>query len=152
MPNVGQDTDFERFINTMELKAERDRHASRFASRWFSSMVATRRVIRLDDPTDSGLRANLVHCAEHRAINSDQESNLVMALTKDACLIEASRACEAAPICALDDRMRVHLRACVDWVPEIKGVVWVNPANENETPLAWLDAGAPKEPARMLVA
>lgn len=46
--------------------------------------------------------------------------------------------------------MRGHLRACATWVPEIKYVVWVNLANAAETPLEWLDAGAPKEPARML--
>jgi hypothetical protein len=55
------------------------------------------------------------------------------ALTKDACLIEASNACEKAPISSLDNKMRSRLRACADWVPEIKGVVWLNPANAKET-------------------
>ncbi len=139
-----------RVANSAELKAERDRHASRYASRWFSNMVATKRVIRLADTPDPVLRAHLEHCAEQRADNLDQEANLVEALTKDACLIEASNACRQAPISSLDDRMRAHLRACAAWVPQIKGVVWVNPANASEAALAWLDAGAPKEPTRML--
>jgi len=141
-----------RVVSSPELTTERNRHASRFASRWFSNLVARKhRVVRLDNPTDPNLRAHLEQCAEQRAENSAQEANLYVALTKDACLIEASNACDKAPISSLDDRMRAHLRACADWVPEIKGVVWVNPANADEAALAWLDAGAPKEPERMLV-
>lgn len=75
---------------------------------------------------------------------------LVAALTKDACLIEASNACDKAPISSLDNRMRGHLQACAEWVPEIRGVVWVNPANAEETPLEWLDGGAARDPVRML--
>jgi hypothetical protein len=139
-----------RTISSPELTWERNRHASRFASRWFSNLVATKRVVFLDDPTDADLRAHLEQCAEQRAQSSRQESNLYMELTKDACLIEASNACDKAPISSLDDKMRGHLRACANWIPEIKGVRWVNPAKEAETPLEWLAEGAPKEPARML--
>lgn len=137
-------------ISTPELKEERNRHASRYSSRWFSNMVATKRMVYVSAPTDSTLRAHLEQCAEQRAENSAQEANLYVALTKDACLIEASNACDKAPIGSLDDRMRAHFRACADLVPEIEGVVWVNPANADEAALAWLDTGAPKEPERML--
>ena len=37
-----------RVATSPELKAERDRHASRFASRWFNNMVATKRLILLE--------------------------------------------------------------------------------------------------------
>ena len=137
-------------ISSPELKAERDRHESRYASRWFSSMVAAKRMVYVSDPTDPILRAHLDECADQCADNADQETNLTKALAKDACLIEASNACDKAPVSSLDDRMREHLRNCAPWVPEIRGVVWVNPTNADETPLEWLDAGAPKEPARML--
>lgn len=141
-----------RIVSSPELKVERNRHASRFASRWFSNLVARKnRVVFLDDPTDPKLRTHLDECAEQRAESDAQEANLYVALTKDACLIEASNACDKAPISSLDDRMRAHLRACADWAPEIKGVVWVNPANADEAALAWLDSGAPKESTRMLV-
>ncbi len=92
-------------------------------------------MVFLEDPTDPGLRAHLEQCAEQRAENDRQEANLYVELTKDACLIEASNACDKAPISSLDDKMRDHLRACAAWVPEISGVVWVNPANAAETPV-----------------
>ena len=137
-------------ISTPELSQERNRHASRYSSRWFSNMVATKRVVYIADPTDRTLLTHLVECAERRAENAGQEASLVTAVTKDACLVEASNACEKAPISSLDDRMRDHLRACALWVPEVRRVVWVNPSNACETPLEWLDAGAPGEPERML--
>ncbi len=137
-------------VSTPELRDERDRHASRYASRWFSRMVATKRMIYISDPTDPTLRAHLGECAEQVAENLGQEANLAMALSKDACLVEASNACDKAPISSLDDKMRDHLRACAKWVPEIRQVAWINPSNADELPLRWLDAGAPKEPARML--
>ena len=139
-----------RAISSPELTRERNRNASRFASRWFSHLVARKRVVFIDDPTDADLRAHLEQCAKQRAESSSQESNLYLELTKDACLVEASNACGKAPISSLDDKMRSHLRACANWIPEIKGISWVNPAKEAETPLEWLADGAPKEPARML--
>lgn len=137
-------------ISTPELRQERNRHASRYSSRWFSNMVATKRMVYLSDPMDPTLRMHLSECAEQRGANADQEASLDKALTKDACLVEASNACDKAPIGSLDDRMRDHLRACAPWVPEVRRVVWVNPSNAEEMPLDWLDAGAPREPERML--
>lgn len=138
-------------ISSPDLKAERDQHASRYASRWFSNMVATKRMRYVPDPADPVLREHLAACAGACADNDQQEDNLAEALAKDACLIEASNACDKAPITSLDDRMRAQLRACASWVPEVRGIVWVNPANSDEGALAWLDAAAPKEPPRMLV-
>lgn len=137
-------------ISTPELRQERNRHASRYSSRWFSNMVATKRMVYVSDPTDPTLRTHLSECAEQRSANAEQEASLARALTKDACLVEASNTCDKAPISSLDDRMRDHLRACAPWVPEVRHVVWVNPTNADEKPLDWLDAGAPRAPGRML--
>jgi len=137
-------------ISTPELKEERNRHRSRYSSRWFSKMAATKRMVYVADPTDPTLRRHLSECAEQRSENPEQEANLAGALTKDACLVEASNACDKAPISSLDDRMRDHPRACAPWVPEVRHVVWVNPTNADEMPLDWLDSGAPRAPERML--
>ena len=63
-------------ISSPELTRGRNRPASRFASRWFSNLVARKRVVFLDDPTDADLRAHLEQCAEVRGGKSPRIKRL----------------------------------------------------------------------------
>jgi hypothetical protein len=137
-------------VMTDALLAEWKRHRSGFARTWQGSMHARRRVTHLSAVERPDLRAALDHCAQGQADNPAHADNLTDAIRKDALLVEASLAADTAPVASNDDKMRDYLRACASTVKPLRPIAWVNPAKPAETPLDWLDAGAPSEAWRRL--
>ena len=124
-----------------EIKAEWDEHQELFARRWRLSMVARKRLQIMPVDPDWALRDRLDEVAP-----TDKARD---AMYKDACLIEAALATDCT-VASVDKKVRVFLRKVAHVVEELRTIVWVNPEKEKETPLLWLEHGAPAEPQRML--
>ncbi len=70
-------------------------------------------------------------------------------MLKDLHLIDAAMATDRS-IVSLDDTVRKLFADLSDMVGELRNIVWVNPAEENERPVEWLLDGAPAEEERLL--
>jgi len=70
-------------------------------------------------------------------------------MEKDLRLIEAARITDKR-IISLDDTARKFFSAVSSRVGERRDILWVNPVNEDETPIQWLTDGAPNEEQRQI--
>jgi hypothetical protein len=70
-------------------------------------------------------------------------------MLKDAHLIEAARE-RGMRVVALDETVRAYFREVAASVSALRKVCWINPVNQDETPLAWLQTGAPAGDNRKL--
>jgi len=104
-------------------------------------MYARKRVVAVDAPIDTLLRKKLtgIYHLENQRV----------AVEKDLHLIEAARATEET-VASRDSTVRQLLCNAATRVTELKTIVWVNPDEPAEEPIAWLKAGAKRERKRML--
>ena len=135
------DETYHRLVMTREIGAEWDIHSHPFARRWRRSMNAKRRVDRPDVDHDAIL------CLKIERANQTEKA--LVAMKKDLRLIEAARITDNRVI-SLDDTARKFFSAVSRRVGELGDILWVNPANEDETPIQWLMDGAPTEEQRQL--
>ncbi|MEA2046258.1 MAG: hypothetical protein U9N48_07055 [Euryarchaeota archaeon] len=130
-----------RLVMTKDIGTEWKRNTSRWARTWLRNMNSKRRVYRPDLKSDDILRREI----EDKASN---ESDLNKML-KDLHLIDAAMATDRS-IVSLDEKARKPFAAVSDKVGELRNIVWVNPAEEDERPVEWLLEGAPAEEERFL--
>ena len=130
-----------RVVMTPELSIEWNKHRSQFAMGWRKSMIARKRVYRVNPTIDEGLRNKIEKTATRER---DRE-----AMQKDFLLIEAAMATDNT-VSSLDEVVRGLFTAAAVSVGEIRSVVWVNPDQTEEHPILWLENGAKPETARML--
>lgn len=135
------DETYHRLVMTREIGAEWDIHSHPFARRWRRSMNAKRRVDRPDVGHDA------VFCLKIE--RASQTEKALVAMEKDIRLIEAARITDNRVI-SLDDTARKFFSAVSSRVGELRDILWVNPVNEDETPIQWLMDGAPTEEQRQL--
>jgi hypothetical protein len=121
------------------IKTEWDKHESSFARQWRVSMVSLGKLRPVTDEQDEELR---VAIEDH----SDDE-NVVALMLKDAHLIEAAFATDSR-VASLDDTVRGHFRQLAVTLDSLRAILWVNPANEDEQTVSWLEKGAPAHPTR----
>ena len=130
-----------KLVMTRDIGSEWDRNASRWARKWRVSMNAQRRVYRPNLKSDDILRIKI----EGKA-SDEWELNKML---KDLHLIDAAIATDRR-IVSLDEKAKKPFAAVSDKVGELRNIVWVNPAEENERPVEWLLDGAPAEEERFL--
>ena len=135
------DETYHRLVMTREIGAEWDIHSHPFARRWRRSMNAKRRVNRPNVDHDD------VFCL--KVERASQTEKALVAMEKDLRLIEAARITDNRVI-SLDDTARSYFSAASIQVGELRDILWVNPANDDETPTEWLTKGAPNEEQRQL--
>ena len=70
-------------------------------------------------------------------------------VAKDVHLVEAALATDQL-ITSRDERVRNALRTASNNAGELKRIVWVNPTQEDETPIDWLRDGVKTEGHRLL--
>jgi len=126
---------------TKAIGSEWDRHASKWTRKWRVSMDSQRRVYRPDLKSDDILRIKI----EDKTSNEGDFDEML----KDLHLIDAAMATDRS-IVSLDDTVRKLFADLSDMVGELRNIVWVNPAEENERPVEWLLDGAPAEEERLL--
>ena len=130
-----------RLVFTPAVEEEWNEHQSGFARRWRRSMFARKKVDRVEAPTDETFRGQL-----EQATTAEKQKE---AMLKDAHLIEAARA-TGLRVAALDDAVRELFQGAALSVAALRQVCWINPANQNELPLEWLQSGAPADRFRKL--
>ena len=70
-------------------------------------------------------------------------------MQKDVHLFEAAFASDEC-IISLDEKMREISREVMEVIKRLKEVLWLNPTKSEETPIEWLQQGAPLEVERRL--
>lgn len=130
-----------RVVMSTPINDEWNKHRSAFARTWLVSMVARKRVLRVEIPEDAELRQ-----AVQRVAASQKDCD---AMLKDCHLLEAAVATERTVV-ALDEIVRALFRSSCQVIGEIRSVVWVNPDKEEEQPIPWLEEGADPEKHRQL--
>jgi hypothetical protein len=116
-------------VMTHDILMEWQRHRSRYSLRWQKTMTAKRRVVTQEIPRHEALRRKMV-TAE---------------MLKDVHLLEAALATDKR-IASRDDTARGFYGG----IPEVRMVLWINPALEEEGAVEWLDQGAKLETFRLL--
>ncbi len=123
------------------VRAEWDKHQSKFAQAWLVSMFRMRKVrVVPDEPIDDlrdAIRDNF------------DDAGIVALLIKDVHLVEAALASDQR-IASLDETARHHFGQATVFSNELAAIHWVNPTRESETVGDWLEAGMPQDPARCL--
>ncbi len=135
------DETYHRLVMTREIGEEWDIHSHPFARRWRRSMNAKRRVDRPNAYHDAAFCLKIERAS--------QTEKALVAMEKDLRLIEAARVTDKRVI-SLDDTARSYFSAVSSQVGELGGILWVNPVNDDETPIQWLTDGAPIEEQRQL--
>jgi hypothetical protein len=130
-----------RMALTPPIREEWNKHQSRFASRWRTSMMARKKIEIVKVASE--------HSLANRLTRTGRNEYVAAILEKDRRLIEAALATDQR-VASLDDQVRKHLQATVAKLPEVAAVCWVNPAKSEEQCIAWLKSGAPAERPRML--
>lgn len=125
-----------RVILTPDIKEEWRRHASSFARKWLSAMVARRKFSYLDEGAvfDRELRQGI----RAFAVSDNDRA----AMDKDCRLLEASIATDKR-IASLDEDARTRFARVSQSVGVIKAIVWVNPSQDPAAKIEWLESGAP---------
>jgi hypothetical protein len=128
-------------VLTPEIRDEWNRHQSGFARTWRVGMVARKRVEWLNSCSDEAMHAEIGGLPVSK---TDRE-----AMLKDLCLIEAAIATDET-VASLDDAARRLFAAASSTVQALRDIVWVNPDRPEETPIEWVNDGAPSERKRKL--
>ena len=81
-----------------------------------------------------------------RFVTADRDIRAVM---KDIHLIEAALDTDRTVV-SLEKEARRLFAGLAKHARYLKNVIWVNPANDSEKPIAWLEGGANPEEQRML--
>ncbi len=124
-----------KVVMTPAICAEWDKHQSRFALKWRRSMVARKKLIKLNVEERPDLRQQV----ELENIVQTQKD----ALLKDCHLIEAAINTDRRIISLDDAARRLFVKLSLS-VTDIQDVLWVNPALDPEQVIAWLQ-GAPNK-------
>jgi len=130
-----------RLVMTPEIAEEWVKHQSAPARAWRLRMFARRRVVSVDARIDAPLREKLK--------TIDYSEKQYEAVEKDLHLIDAARAADET-VASCDKKVRQLFSDASTRVAELRTIVWVNPDEPAEEPIAWLKAGARPEPQRML--
>ena len=130
-----------RMAMTAPIQLEWNKHQSRFARRWRTSMMARKKLEIVKVPSDRSLekRIELIVAAKR----------VVALIEKDRHLLEAALATDQR-IASLDDEVRMHLQVHRSRLPEVARICWVNPDARAERAVAWLESGAPADQFRTL--
>ncbi len=128
-------------VLTDEIAAEWNRHQSRFARGWRVSMLAQKKVVRLQPECDDDFRDAIIATA---STNKERD-----AILKDLHLIEAALGADKSVI-ALDETVRALLHQAAQQLGRLKSILWVNPDIPDEKPVVWLEQKAKKEKHRCL--
>jgi hypothetical protein len=132
-----------RIVITPDIKAEWDKHKSRFARQWLGSMIARKQVTRI---ANLSVDPELWNPIEKLAQNDSERA----AMAKDILLLEAALATDRR-IASLDENTaRRYYKLAAQTIPKLREIVWVNPDKPAENPIGWLQAGAPADDFRML--
>ena len=123
------------------MKGEWQLHQSVFSQTWLTSMRSLGKLTVIDDKPDDFLSETI------RRSTSDE--NVVAAILKDAHLLAGAMRSDRR-IASLDDRMRNHIARNLSPHESIMNLVWIDPTDDSEAAIGWLESGAPDDEPRKL--
>lgn len=129
-------------VMTNDVFGEWSRHESRQSRKWRRTMIAkkSKRAL-LGNVLDLSLRSQI------ESYIQDERTRAIV--SKDVCLIEAALASDLR-IVSLDEAVRTRFAELSNTVKALRNIIWINPTNETEAPIPWLEQGAPAEDHRFL--
>jgi hypothetical protein len=132
-----------KLVMTTDIKAEWDKHQSRFATQWLSQMVGRKLLQAIPIPEiDQEIWRPIENMAE-----TDKER---AAMVKDILLLEAALATDQR-IVSLDEKTaRRYFKEAAQKIEKLRPLIWVNPNKPEEDAIVWLQDGAPAEEKRTL--
>jgi hypothetical protein len=122
-----------KIVWTPEISSEWKKHRSNFAQTWLTQMAGKKKIIYCNNVENEELR--------NRVAETGLSEKKIEAMLKDILLIEAALVTDKI-VTARDDTVRELFRGISNKVGELKDIVWVNPCNEDEQVIEWLEAGA----------
>ncbi|MEG6586879.1 hypothetical protein [Dendrosporobacter sp. 1207_IL3150] len=128
-------------VMTKEIRQEWDKHMSRFTRSWLVSMISRNQLMFINDTENAELRTLLNNCSN--------ETGHVHAMIKDIHLVEASVKTDEI-IISKDDKARYHFALEANGIAQLANITWVNPTNELEDSLLWLEKDCPEQHERKL--
>lgn len=126
---------------TPAIADEWKRHASRFSRKWRVQMAARRKLDECAPKAVPGL--------EERVLSANPSGLNPESIRKDLHLVYAALQ-TAGPVASRDGAIRRRLAIAVPKAPELRALMWVDPANADVRAIEWLGRGAPLEEERML--
>jgi hypothetical protein len=105
-------------------------------------MKAKKKLDNVGDVADEQLRQDIENAA-----SSENDADTML---KDAHLVEAALAADQT-IISLDDAARSLFAALTERVRQVGAVMWINPAEEPQQVIKWLEQGAPPRKERTLL-
>jgi hypothetical protein len=130
-----------RLVMTPDIFIEWKNHESSFARKWRLGMVARKKVTILCAVQNEEIRDKIAGC--------HNDENVVTILMKDMLLIEAAFA-TGNSVTSIDEEARLHFNSAALTVTDLRSIAWVNPDKDDETPIPWLENGAPLDAHRKL--
>jgi hypothetical protein len=135
-----------KMVMSAELKAEWDKHQSRFAKTWRSQMLARRRFVALQTPLNASLIKTISDCIDEVTETIPQRE----AGMKDIHLLEAALLSDQRVLSLDDNTARKIFARVAQKLPDMTQLIWVNPVNPDEQAMRWLELGALEDPSRYL--
>lgn len=129
------------FVISKEIKDEWNKHQTDYSRRWRVLMTSRKRIFPLKDTLNSSIRENI----EITSLSVKKRREMI----KDVHLIEAAILTHNR-IISSDDKARFNFSDLSNNVGEIRSITWVNPINNEEVPIEWIQNGAPCEEKRKL--
>jgi hypothetical protein len=117
-------------VMTNDINAEWRKHNSIYARKWLGSMVARKKVVRIDIEPSLDLRKTIDQ------VDTSEKNRQAMA--KDVHLLEAALATDRK-VLSLDDVVRTLFAKLCQQYSSIKLVLWLNPNTEAEQVIQWLN-------------
>jgi len=109
------------FVACSQVRAEWGKHASGFAKRWLTSMIARKRVVFITASPDFATALAQIDL-------NDKTKDVAL---KDAHLVDAARA-RGLFVTSRDDNARSSIRGISALNDLCRGIAWVNPVSEAE--------------------
>jgi hypothetical protein len=131
-----------KLVMSKTIFSEWKKHQSRFSLTWRASIVASKRMVLVDDAENVKIRTDV-----ERFVLNDKAKTAVL---KDIHLVEAAIQADEIVI-SCDNKMRELLCTLSGQSTEIKDIVWVNPVNDYESASDWLQKGCERDDVRKLV-
>ena len=128
-------------VLTPAVRDEWNKHESRFARQWRVAMMARKKVLLRDIGENNALRQ-----AIEKAAKTTRGRDVML---KDTHLIEAAQATDRIVV-SLDDTVRALFGGAAKQVRVLKTIAWVNPGDQEDGAIEWLEDGAPTEQRRLL--
>ena len=130
-----------RVVLTPEIRGEWRRHQSNFTLKWRRWMNGRKKFVYIE-PTPN--RALL-----DRLRRVDATGDEMDAMIKDWPLVEAAMETDRT-VASRESVVRTLFAKACGQVGELRAIVWVNPVEPEEEPIAWLEQGAPPDEHRKL--